>query len=127
MRLRFGATASQVKKLRVSAISKAPGAIQWTASRRRVRCNQGRPVGEVEPLPPTPSPKRGGGAGRFLSPSPLRGGGWGEGFGSGAASIAAPVRAGGVIGCPQLGHGTGGAAVSDSVTGFWQIGRASCR
>src|SRR5262249_23044446 len=32
------------------------------------------------PLPPTPSPRRRGGAERSSSPSPLRGGGRGEGF-----------------------------------------------
>ena len=48
--------------------------------------------GHPEPLPPTPSPKRRGGAGTtqpdprqapldFFSPSPLRGGGWGRGSG----------------------------------------------
>src|SRR5262249_19639580 len=43
-----------------------------------VRGIVGKPV--RKPLPPTPSPKRRGGAEGSFSPSPSRGGGWGEGF-----------------------------------------------
>src|SRR5262249_14210427 len=37
-------------------------------------------LSSVPPLPPTPSPRRRGGAEGSFSPSPLRGRGWGEGF-----------------------------------------------
>src|SRR5438477_10752626 len=58
-----------------------------------------------EPLPPTPSPKRRGGARQafpFCSPSPLRGGGRGEGFLK-QAFRQAPRRTDGLQGCSRPG------------------------
>ncbi|HEX4590030.1 MAG TPA: serine/threonine-protein kinase, partial [Gemmataceae bacterium] len=37
-------------------------------------------AGTIQPLPPAPSPKRGGGEDHSGPPAPLRGGGWGEGL-----------------------------------------------
>src|SRR5206468_2015081 len=99
MRLPFGATATQVKNVSTNARPSATGASQWATCRRRVRRSHGSPAAIVR----DESVGDGSDFTSLAGPVPLvaltarMGAGIGRGTtGSGAASIAAPVSAGGV-------------------------------